>query len=54
MENEKFTENEINILDMLLILKKHIVKIAAAAVIVAILALLYTNLAVRKLPKKSA
>ncbi|MBQ8588751.1 MAG: hypothetical protein IJ454_05090 [Clostridia bacterium] len=43
MENEKFTENEINILDMLLILKKHIVKIAAAAVIVAILALLYTN-----------
>ncbi len=43
MENEKFTENEINILDMLLILKKHIFKIVAAAVIVAIAALLYTN-----------
>ena len=31
MENEKFTENEINILDLIFVIKKNWIKIAVAA-----------------------
>ena len=36
MENEKFNENEINILDMLFVVRKNIWKIIIAAVIVGV------------------
>lgn len=42
MENERISENEINILDMLFIIKKNIFKIIAAAVITAVVFLAYT------------
>ena len=46
MEHEVMNENEINILDMLFILRKNLVKIIAAAVVAGILALVYTLTAV--------
>ena len=42
MEKELVTENEINILDMIFVVRKNILKIVIAAVIVAILSLVYT------------
>lgn len=42
MENERIAENEINILDMLFILKKNIFKIVIATVVAAVLAFVYT------------
>lgn len=42
MENERITENEINILDILMIIKKHIIKIAVIALAFAIAAYVYT------------
>ena len=42
MENERITENEINILDMLFVVRKNFVKIVITAIIVAILFLTYT------------
>ena len=42
MENEVMTENEINILDMLFVLRKNIVKIIVVAVVAAVLSLAYT------------
>ncbi len=42
MENERMTENEINILDILMILKKNIIKIAVVTLIFAIASYVYT------------
>ncbi len=42
MEKEFIAENEINILDMLFVVRKNLVKIVIAAVLVAILSLAYT------------
>lgn len=42
MEKEMITENEINILDMLFVVKKNIIKIVIVAVLAAILSLVYT------------
>ncbi len=42
MENERITENEINILDMLFVVRKNIVKIIIAAVVIALIFLTYT------------
>lgn len=42
MENEKFNENEINILDMLFVVRKNIWKIILAAIIVGVLSFVYT------------
>ncbi len=42
MENEKFNENEINILDMLFVIRKHIWKIIIAAIVAGALAFVYT------------
>ncbi len=42
MENEKINENEINILDMLFVIRKHIWKIIIAAIVAAVLAFVYT------------
>ncbi len=42
MENERMTENEINIMDILIILKKNIIKIAVITLIFAIVSYVYT------------
>jgi capsular polysaccharide biosynthesis protein len=42
MENEKFTENEINILDLIFVIRKNWIKIAVAAVVCACIFLAYT------------
>ena len=42
MENEKINENEINILDMLFVIRKHIWKIIIAAIVAGVLAFVYT------------
>ena len=42
MENERITENEINILDMLFVVRKNIVKIILTAIVTAVIFLVYT------------
>ncbi len=53
MENERITENEINILDMLFIVRKNLSKIILTAVIAAIVFLAYTLTLVTPLYKST-